>query len=118
MIIHALHRFLNFLNVVFFTTPYLIKPIIYIFKNTFVLAMFLHSKKNYLCGVIQPSFSLFNVYILTYTEYMYAVFVHQQIFHIQMEQSMYNHMVGRVGSIPTPLYFTLIGSNTKEDFKF
>ena len=55
------------------------------------------------------------MYIIIYSEYMYPLLVHQtvmeSIFLIQMEyrlQSMYDHMVERAGSIPSPLNSILL----------
>ena len=65
---------------------------------------------------IQSTFFPCVMYTITYSEYMYTVLVHQtvkeSIFLIYMEyllQSMYNHMVGRAGSILSPFYSILLG---------
>ena len=58
------------------------------------------------------------IYTITFSKYMKALFVLQtvyniSIFLIQMKyrlQTMYNHMVGRSGSILSPLYSILLSS--------
>ena len=48
---------------------------------------------------------------------MYAVLYIRKIFLIQMKyrlQNMNNHMVGRAGSIPAPLFSILLKQNLKE----
>ena len=76
------------------------------YKKTLVFCI---PKNVFLC-VIQPNFSpvVYNKPILnTCTRYLYI----KQIFLIQMNyslQSMYNHMVGRAASFPSPLYSILL----------
>ena len=45
----------------------------------FVLPIFLHLQKMSLFGDIQPTFPPRLMYTITYSEYMYAVFVHQTV---------------------------------------
>ena len=51
------------------------------------------------------SFVSCSFYTITYSEDMYAVVLHQtNISYSNEMQRMYNHVVGRAGSIPSPIY--------------
>ena len=56
------------------------------------------------------SFVSCSFYTITYSEDMYAVVLHQtNISYSNEMQRMYNHAVGRAGSIPSPIYSILLG---------
>ena len=70
------------------------------------MLIILHSKNVFVC-IIQSNFPLFNVYVQfnLFHEYMYALFLIQMKYRLH---SMYNHMVGRAASCPSPLCSILL----------
>ena len=82
------------------------------FKKIHLYCQYFCIKKNviFLMQKYSASFVSCSFYTITYSEDMYAVVLHQtNISYSNEMQRMYNHVVGRAGSIPSPIYSILLG---------